>query len=201
MTSRSFADLKKTADDATRPLPDGAYEVVVSKAEATMASTGSPMIKAQLRVIDGQFKNRVLFTNFVLSVDSDFALSIFFNNMAALGLDDAFFNTLTDDHALAMETIAQLILGRQATANVSSRTWNGQLRNEVGNLTRSASAGVFNNNTYGISPAGGASSMTPPSGLPATPPVPSIPSTNAAAPSVPSVPSVSNVPVPPAPAF
>lgn len=202
MTSRTFADLKKTADDATRPLPKDWYNVIVAKADAAVASTGSHMLKVQLRVVDGQFANRVLFTNFVLSEDSPFALSIFFRNMAALGFDDAFFNSLTDDHALAMETLAQLMLGRQARAEVGIRVWNGQERNEILSMAQPQNGTAYNNSSVGIAPVGsfGTSAMTSTAPVPPTPSVPMTPPV--AAPATPPTPTgINPSSLPPAPAF
>lgn len=134
MTSRSWGDLKKTADDASRPIPKDWYDVIISKAVANTASTGSPMIKVQMKVVGGPYNNRVLFTNFVLSTENAVALSIFFRNVDAFGLDDAFFTSLggaDSDPAIGMQTVAAALIGRTARAEVGIRTWQGQERNEV----------------------------------------------------------------------
>jgi len=49
-------------------IPDGKYRVVVDRVEITTARTsGNAMLKWRLKILDGQFKNRLLFRNSVLS--------------------------------------------------------------------------------------------------------------------------------------
>lgn len=130
-TSVNWGALKKTAEDATRPLPNDWYVVSVVKAEAKVASTGSNMISATLEVQEGPHKTRRLFTNFVLSLENSFALGIFFRNMSAFGLDDAFFASITEyPIEQGMEIIAQNLLHRPVRVNVGIRKWQGQDRNE-----------------------------------------------------------------------
>lgn len=139
VTSKSWGDLKKQADDASRPVPKDWYDVIITKADLTTASTGSLMIKAQLKIVGGPYNNRMLFTNFVLSTENSIALSIFFRNMSAFGLDDAFFASLAGadaDPEVGMQTVAQTLVGRVARADVGIRTWQGQERNEVGQFAR-----------------------------------------------------------------
>lgn len=129
MTSLNWNALRKTAEDSTKPLPKDWYDVKATKAEATVASTGSPMIKLVLEVITGPHATRTLFTNLVVSQDSGFALNIFFRNVAAFGVDP---------HVVApngdLGSVAQALVGRTARAEVSTRTWQGQERNEVSNM-------------------------------------------------------------------
>jgi hypothetical protein len=170
-----WASLKKTADDATKPLPKDWYEVVVDSAERKTASTGSEMISVKLKVDAGPHAGRMLFTNFVLSPDSGFALSLFFRNMAALGITDEYFGQLSAsgmDVQASLTSIAQVIVGRRARVEVGVRQWQGQDRNEVTNM-QAASTGAG-----GV--PGGSGPITGPQASfaggppvpPATPPVP-----------------------------
>lgn len=137
MSGVSWKDLRKTAEDATKPLVDGWYECEVEKAEATTASTGSPMIKAVLAVVDGVSTGRKLWTQFVFSADNPNALIFFFRNMAALGLGEAFFDGLTQqglDVDASMVTIAGSIQGRRVRVKTEIREWNGAKRNNVAEL-------------------------------------------------------------------
>ena len=189
MSTRSWADLRKQGEDASKPLPDGWYNVQVVKADATEASTGSPMIKTQLRVTDGPHATRVLFTQFVLSVESPFALSIFFKNMGALGLNDAFFDNLMgaeSDPKVGMVTVAANMIGRTARAEVGSRTWQGREMNEV----KSLAEGEFNPGM----PKNNGGSVVSPTGIPTIPGGPQ--AGKNAGQSLPSVPSVPSVTIP-----
>ena len=63
---------EQEADEAL--LPVGDYDILVEKAEGTQASTGSDMIKMTLKVINGPFAGKVLWTNIVLKTDSTGAM-------------------------------------------------------------------------------------------------------------------------------
>lgn len=134
MVSTKWGALKQQAEDATKPLPDDWYDVEVTKAEATKASTGSDMIRATFKVVNGTREGRLLWTNFVLSTESPFAMGLFFKNLGAFGLDGAFFHGLeTADAGIEndMRTIAATLIGRRAKVQVGTKNWKGQDRNEV----------------------------------------------------------------------
>lgn len=134
MTSTKWGQLKQQAEDATRPLPEDWYDVEITKTEATnAASSGAPMVKATLKVAGGPHDGRTVWHNFTLS-ENHFALSIFFKNLAAFGLDDQFFKALEAGNAgveADMQTIANTLVGRTARAEIGIRQWQGQDRNEV----------------------------------------------------------------------
>lgn len=56
-------DLSNVSEQGT-PVPDGAYNVVVEKAELADTRSGGKMIKVQLSVIDGPHANRKIFNQF-----------------------------------------------------------------------------------------------------------------------------------------
>lgn len=169
MTTINWQDLKKTADESTRPVPDGWYDVIIEKAEATVASTGSDMIKVVLRVLDGPHSGRRLWTNFVLSPESGFALNMFFRNLEAFGVDPAVVAP-----GGSMDEIAYVLQDRQARAEVGTRVWKGQPRNEVNRFTASTNVQV---GTGAVpTPAGGSRSSVPGPTVPG-PVVGSIPTT------------------------
>src|SRR5262245_57177872 len=95
------------------PLPDGDYNVTVQKAQATTASTGSPMIKTTFVVEDGDHAGRKVFNNFVLTMDNPAALSFFFQHMAALGIDRTFFASLQGTPDQSMPQVAQALVSRR----------------------------------------------------------------------------------------
>lgn len=158
-----WSSLKKSADDATKPAPDGDWDVEFTKAEATHASTtGNPMIKAQAKIIAGAAQGKTVFHNFNITPDSAFAMSIFFRYMDALGIDPI-------TGSLSVEQIASMLVGRRVRVTLSTRVWQNTARNNIDNMM----------------PIPGA----PNSGGPAGPAVPSPSATPAATPGVPSTPS------------
>jgi hypothetical protein len=154
------------------------YLFEVQQADFKNASTGAEMIVAKLKVLEGPYAGRQLFTNFVLSPDNPFALRRFFLHMAALGIDNL--------EAVApggnMELLARAVTGRRAYAEIGTRTWQGSERNEVKAIAAAGGPGVSSGGLPGI-PA------VAPAGVPAVG-VPSVPT---------SVPPARDVPPPPTP--
>lgn len=126
MTSIDWAKLAQTAERETQLIEDGVYAVECTKAEATTASTGSKMIKLVLRITEGPRTGRNLYTNFVLSEDSGFALKRLFGNLEAFGIGMAWL-----DQGPSFEMVAGALVGRLAQVQVGHRLWQGQERNEV----------------------------------------------------------------------
>jgi hypothetical protein len=185
-----WAALRKNADDATRPVPAGWYELVVEKAELKKAQTGADMIVVQFKVDTGAQQGKTIFTNLVFSPEKAFALNIFFKNLEAMGIDANFFASLQQQGASleqALSTIANTIVGRNVRAEISIRTWQGQERNEIKNMTTPTGApgGLPGGPTPAVAsvgPAGGP--PVPAASTPPTPPTPGA-STDAAGPPTP----------------
>lgn len=126
MSEIDWASLRKTAEDGTRPVPDGTYDVEVETATATTSSTGKPMIKLVLRIVTGPHATRQVFTQITLSADSAFSLAIFFRHMEAFGLGKDFFAGNPP-----MAQVAEALRGRTVRVDVGSRTFQGVERNEI----------------------------------------------------------------------
>ncbi len=124
MSEIDWAALQKEAQDTL--IPDGDYVAMVTKADATTASTGKPMIKLQLTIVEGPKRDRKLFTQIVLSAESPFALQRWFSNLACFGLDAGYFGTNP-----TIERIAEDLVNRGAVVTVGHREWQGSDRNEV----------------------------------------------------------------------
>lgn len=107
-------------------LPNDEYEVVVTDAKAKVASTGRNMIETKYRVENGPYKGRTIFNNFVIVTDNTTAKSIFFRNMAAMGLKTEFFRNNP-----SLEDVADALVERRCRVRVSTRTYGGQERNQV----------------------------------------------------------------------
>ena len=127
MSEFDWNALRQIGEDATRALPVGKYRVIVTKAEAVKASTGADMIKATFEVMEGQFKGRNLFNNFVLSTEKPFALAMFFKNLAAFGLDGNFFAQNPGN----LDAVAANLVNKQAVVGVKIEPFQGLDRNQV----------------------------------------------------------------------
>jgi Protein of unknown function (DUF669) len=207
-TSVTWGSLKKTAEDAMRPLAQGTrVPVIVEEASYKKASTGSNMIVAKLAVFEGEYANRKLFNNFVLSPDSAFAVTMFFRTMNAFGITDQVFGELEKqpgDIESQLGIIADLLVNRKAWLTMGEpRTYQGVTRDNPGSFEAYPGQPAINL-TAGLPISGGAVGAGPAH----VPPVPQVAShaNNApvpgAGPIVGATPSVGTAPpVPPAPSF
>lgn len=186
MSSTKWGSLRQQAEDSTKALPKGRYNVEVTKAEAVKASTGADMIKATLTVTDGPHKGRNLWTNFVLSPEKPFAMNLFFKNMNGFGLNGDFFAQLEQTGAPIEQdlvTIANTLIGRRASGDVDIRMFKEQERNEIGNFTSVAGDDPLGGGVIGpVVPvvSGSTSSSVPPVPNISTPSTPSTPPTSIA---------------------
>ena len=67
MTTIDFNQLMTDAGEGFQPVPNGPYNVEVSKSEATTTSEATgrkPMIRVNLRIVDGPHAGRILFDQF-----------------------------------------------------------------------------------------------------------------------------------------
>jgi len=126
MTTIPWGQLKKTAGDAAKPVPADWYDVTVSQADATMSSTGKPMIKVRLKINGGPHDGRILFDQYVLSAESPFALMIFFGTMAAFGVDP---EAVSPDGSL--DPVAAALVNRRARVQVEHREFQGRMREDI----------------------------------------------------------------------
>lgn len=166
MATQSWKDLRKTAEDASKPLPEGWYDVQVEKAEATTSSTNKPMIKLVLQVTSGpQAGNRKVWTQIVFSPDSPFALQMFFQNLAAFGFNEAFFDSLPAEPEAGISVIAQQLVGAVASVKIAPRAYQGVERDNVMEYQPKAGAGT---RQASVAPApGGVGGAAPAAPIPA----------------------------------
>jgi hypothetical protein len=158
-TELDWGSLRKRADDSTKPPEPGWYVLECMKAERRNAQTsGNPMVYAQFRIVEGAAAGKTgIFNNFNLTVDNDFAMSIFFRNMAAFGLDDQYFASNP-----TLDQVAAALVGRRANVELGIETYQGIPRPRFKNV-RAAD---------GQLPVSGAASLpgmtSGPAGLPGT---------------------------------
>ena len=173
MTELDWGALQKEAATAGI-LPDGEYPAIVTSSQATNSSTGKPMIKVKFRITDGPHKDKPIWTQFVISAESAVALRIFFQHMAAMGLDTGFFAQNP-----GIDVVAKNLENRGCILKLGSREWQGVDRNEVKGISPLATGGPLPPGLVVGAPVVGPSPMTPPAPttapVPATPPVPTTP--------------------------
>lgn len=128
MSSLNWSDLIKEAGETAsyEPLPDGDYDFKVLESTATTSQSGKTMFKIKVEVQAGPHAKRIMWDNLVISPESQGALGMFFAKMASLGLNREFFGTNPSN-----AQIEQALVGRTFRAQVGSRIWQGQKRNEM----------------------------------------------------------------------
>lgn len=189
MSEFNWSALKKTADDAIKPLEDGTYTFLCTKAEYRKAQTGSPMVVATLAVQGGPKHGKTLQHNFVLTIDNSFALAMWFRNFAAFGIGDETFAMLSGQVENDLSFLASTLVGRSAQAEVGQRMYMNQMRNEFKSFSPVVGGAVAAPGP--MVPSGVSTSPTVAPGVPSVPTTPSVPSAPSPAPATgPSVPSV-----------
>jgi hypothetical protein len=178
----SWEELMDQAGDAVTetyaPLPENDYNLEV--VEATFGMTkkvpSKKMWKIQCKVIGGEYNNRRVFNNLVLSPESDQALGIFFSQMNVLGLSRDYFKSKPSD-----EAIATALKGRQFKAKIIQKPYQGEIQNEIKRFIAPLAA------------------STPPGGTPPAPAAPAATAPPVPAPAAPAAPPAA-APAAPAPA-
>lgn len=113
MADIPWSDLLEAAGDGFDPAPPGTYKVKVKSAEVRTSTKNNPMIVATLAVVEGPETGKTV-TQFITK--SKAAASMFFGNMAALGIDPK----LIVEKNPTMAQLAGAITGQFATVTVEA---------------------------------------------------------------------------------
>lgn len=142
MGTVNYGELAKGAGEVSfEPLEPGQYEAEVTGAEFRTAKTGSHMYRVEFTVDTGPSKGKKVWTNLVLKHDSPNNVSIFFQRMAALGLDAAFFAAVGGDEQEAK--ICQRLIGAKSSIKVKlGNEYEGQRRPDVERITARVGSSV-----------------------------------------------------------
>lgn len=105
-----------------KTMPKGQYPVRVTELVLVKASTGNKMIKWTLKVTDGEFKGRNLWTNTVLTEESLWVLR---NYLTALGVEVP---------KASVNIEFSKIIGKVAIADVTVGEYNGKPKNYINDL-------------------------------------------------------------------
>lgn len=135
MADQNWRDMRKNATTVL----EGEFSVVIAKAEATKSSNDKDMIKCQLRIASGPFAGRVLFHNFTISPEVQFAMKRFFEDMDVLGMGDAWFEA---NPTAPMELIANNLVNKSAVVILENKPYNGQDREQVKKWVSSSGGGT-----------------------------------------------------------
>lgn len=184
MTEIDWSALQKEAETAGL-LPDGQYAVIVTKADAVTSSTGKPMIKLKMAVVEGPLKDRPLWTQLTLSPENPVALRMWFMQLKAFGIGDEFFATKP-----TMDQLASTLVNRGVLATVSHREWAGSDRNQVDKIEPYNPSGPLPPGMVIGAPTTGPGPLGSPAPGPAVGPTPGpLPGTLVSGPTPPAAPS------------
>ena len=63
-------DLKSVGANKSeyKEVPLGTYEIKIDKLELTESKSGRPMVRCWMRILDGEYKNSIIFMNQVINI-------------------------------------------------------------------------------------------------------------------------------------
>lgn len=126
MTVSKWGQARKAATTVL----EGDFPAIVTEATAGKSQNGKDQFKLKLKITSGDYVNRSLFDTITISDDVPSAMEIFFRNMEAFGLGDAFFNQLPDGDAGAAQ-IAAALQGKEVTVTLKGETYQGVTREKI----------------------------------------------------------------------
>lgn len=174
MSTLNWSELISNAAETANyePLPDGDYDLTVKEATQKMTQSNKVMFSIKAEVDSGPHAKRLVWDNLVVSPENENALGIFFGKMAALGLTKENFFSQGPTNA----QIEAALGNRKFRAQIGSRTYNGQKRNEIKRYYRATEAAP------GASAAVAAAPAPAPAPSPAPAPAPAPEASTASAP-------------------
>jgi len=122
--SQLIINFDDVSEDGFEPLPVGTYDATIGGMELKKSKAGNPMMSITFNVQHEDYKNRKLFTHFVL------------NNDIALGRLKRFLLNVFPDAELSNLDLNELCaggtgLGRACTLKVTQRPYDGRMSNDV----------------------------------------------------------------------
>lgn len=131
--SVNWQELQALAADAGfSNMPIGEYEAEITKAEHKESSSKKDMFMVIFKAVNGPDAGSTHPNNFVISPENPVALGFFFQHMAALGLDSAYFATAPSNPQIARD-----LVGRRATITIREQR-NDPSRTEVGSVRKTS---------------------------------------------------------------
>lgn len=142
MADVTFADLLKDAKKQAGVIPDGKYPFQCIAAEATVSSSGNPMIKGSYRCVSGQYAGRTIISRETVVLDNPSMVLWFVRKMAAFGITETFIAGLGAVDEVTLAQVAERMLNKTVTLALDSQEWNGQKRNNVKDILSYTGAAV-----------------------------------------------------------
>lgn len=132
MTELNWDELNKVADQAGRPLSEGEYDILITKAEATTSSTKKPMIKIKAKVTTpGDFEGNEFFHNITITTDNPNAMAIFRRTVQSFGIPT--------EGNVSLGQVAALLEGKTGRVKAKApREYQGVMRTDIGTFLGSA---------------------------------------------------------------
>lgn len=124
MSDFTFEGVETNSGDFEE-LPDGTYVAMIEKTEVGTASTGTPQLRCQFRVIAGDYKNRVISDWLYFSQK---AAGVVLGKIQATGIEIP--SGLPNAEAYAAK-LGHLLVPRHAEIVVRSEEYNGVTRAKV----------------------------------------------------------------------
>jgi uncharacterized protein DUF669 len=141
MGEYDFGELLGLADEGGFAVfPRGDYDCELDKAVAKKTGTSKDKISITFKIISGPHAGKgQIYNDFIISPDNTNALGFFFRHMAAMGLDRNYFASNPK-----LEKVAEDLTKMKPKVRVtlSTRTWQGQERNNVDALSPIGPVGV-----------------------------------------------------------
>lgn len=109
-------------------LPVGEYHCFVYDMEGRMSSNDNPMISITLKVADGEYKNRQLWTNVTLTAKAWWKVEEFFE---AVGYNIGELPSEVDSPAEVVVKIREEVIGSKVVAEVGHREYQGDTQENV----------------------------------------------------------------------
>jgi hypothetical protein len=142
-------------------LPEDEYTVVIEKAEMRLPQEDGkfPYINLQMKVTEGEFKDRVVFNILSFSPKALFRMKQVFENLGIIEEDEQIDVDYDED---SMQVTEPELVGVPARVTLGQRTYEGNVQNEVKAMTSVDGAKVGEKKTGGAkkspakkAPAGG----------------------------------------------
>ena len=130
MASTGWAERRKTTTVGFEVFTPGVANFYVKNAEATTSKKGKEQFKLRVVFVDGPMAGKGITEFITVSPESEGAMSIFFQNVAVLGVDEAF---LASDPTSAQ--IAEKMMGAYFTTDLTNEEYpagSGTIRNRLG---------------------------------------------------------------------
>ena len=123
---------KEAEKNSFTPLPIGTYKGIIFDLQATESKNGKAMIKVTFKLTDGDYKNRQIFSNYIMNAASWWK---FRELLIAAQYDTAQLPKQVKDHYELLSYIKNDMLGKSVWLKVGQREYEGNIYNDVKKVT------------------------------------------------------------------